>query len=266
VGVGVSATASPGRPRLLLGHDEAEIIDLLRGLFDAHGFAVEECRTLAGATARIDDVGVVVVACDRPLGQEIYRAAIARDRDLRRRFLFVADRIPAELTRAAERGRVVLLGDLPTLVASASAIAAQPDRRPPRLRLLLVEDDPEQRDPMADLLGALGFDVTAVAGGRAAIARLAEADFDVVLSDWTMADGDGAELHAWAAAQRPELVARLVFMTGGDIREVAARVGAEVIPKGQDSPELCRRLRDVAGAARLAAGTPPRGVELKPTR
>jgi DNA-binding NtrC family response regulator len=249
------------RASVVLVHDEPGIVDLLHGLFDAHGLAVDARATLDDALERIarDDFDVVVTAWDQALGLELYRRALEMRREVRHRFVFVIDEIPSRLADVAARGRLRRLDDLPGLLAAVDASVLRQRGTRARTRLLLVDGDPDQLAAMADLLAAEDFDVSTAPGARVAIALLERAAYDVVLSEWSMSDGSGDELHAWIATERPELLPALVFMTGGDVAAVSARVAVPVLPKGQDSPPLLAQLRRAPIDARFAIGTRRRG-------
>ena len=62
-----------------------------------------------------------------------------------------------------------------------------------RKRVLVVDDEPEIGRILAMILRAAGFDASAVEGGRAALARLAETPADLVILDVIMPDLDGFE-------------------------------------------------------------------------
>jgi two-component system CheB/CheR fusion protein len=82
--------------------------------------------------------------------------------------------------------------------AKTAAVAAEEPRADARLRILLVEDHHDTAEAMAELLGALGHEVT-VAGSVAAGLDAAERQggrFDLVLSDLGLPDGSGLELMA----------------------------------------------------------------------
>jgi CheY-like chemotaxis protein len=111
---------------------------------------------------------------------------------------------------------------------------------------------------MAHHLAELGFAVTALESGNAAIARLEAHDFDAILIDWYMPDGSGADLFRWIATFRPWLVDRCIFLSAGspeDVAEVAP--GRPVVPKGQDSDQLVTVLMHVARRGRRASEPPP---------
>ena len=60
--------------------------------------------------------------------------------------------------------------------------------------ILVVEDEPSIADLLALALGAAGHQVAVAGDGRAALRRLAEARYDLVLSDVMMPFLDGAGL------------------------------------------------------------------------
>jgi two-component system NtrC family sensor kinase len=90
-------------------------------------------------------------------------------------------------------------------------------------RALVVDDEPELGQMIARFLSGEGFAVEVAPGGREAIAKLAEDDFDLILSDLRMPDLDGPALHAWLAENRPHLVDRLGFLTGDTLGPAAVR-------------------------------------------
>ena len=62
-------------------------------------------------------------------------------------------------------------------------------------RILLVEDEDDLREVLAQALAADGHDVSAVADGHAALDALAEHDFDLLMLDIALGDGpDGVEI------------------------------------------------------------------------
>jgi two-component system NtrC family sensor kinase len=81
----------------------------------------------------------------------------------------------------------------------------------------VIDDEPEIADTLAELLERDGFDVTIARSGTEARARLAERDFDLLLSDLRMPDGDGPSLYTWIEAERPHLAGRIGFVTGDTI-------------------------------------------------
>ncbi len=60
--------------------------------------------------------------------------------------------------------------------------------------VLIVDDDPELRRFLAGELSVEGYAVEAVGSGQAALCRLREASWDLVLLDWTLPDFSGVEV------------------------------------------------------------------------
>jgi PAS domain S-box-containing protein len=99
--------------------------------------------------------------------------------------------------------------------------------RPARGHALVVDDEEEIADMLAELLEAQGFRVRLAASGAEAKRQLAARDFDLILSDLRMPDVDGPALHAWIAAERPALLDRLGFVTGDTLGPNAVRFLAD---------------------------------------
>ncbi|HVU05867.1 MAG TPA: response regulator [Polyangiaceae bacterium] len=98
-----------------------------------------------------------------------------------------------------------------------------PSTRPPvhrpKRRVLLVDDDPQVLTALERSL-AVAHDVTKALGGRAALAVLEkDANFDAIVCDLTMPDVDGVAVHQALGERHPELVGRLVVVTGGAITD-----------------------------------------------
>lgn len=80
------------------------------------------------------------------------------------------------------------------------------------LRILLAEDDRNTRDALVELLSAEDHEVDACARADAALARLEDATYDVLLTDLVMPGMTGLDLIAAARARQPSL--RCFIMTG----------------------------------------------------
>jgi DNA-binding response OmpR family regulator len=122
-----------------------------------------------------------------------------------------------------------------------------------RPRVLIVDDEPEIGRILALILGAAGFEATAVEGGRAALARIAQAPPDVVLLDVRMPGLDGFEVlrqvrESPATARLPVLM--LTANTGDAERTRAAELGADdFIAKPFEAADTVARVRAVLGRA-----------------
>jgi len=258
----------PRRRSILLLHHDGQLLDLLTRVFEARGFAVSlaatqmQARTVLSGDRPLD---VIVAGWDasHPLGGEVYKWALEHRYELRDRFVFVADEAPPEFDRlVAGRCLIVSAFETAEIIRVAEATARRPARSPSlpgdpswsdgsRPTLLLADDDPLVLTAMAELLESAGWAVTAVDSGNAAISALDQQEFDVILSDWYMANGSGGHVFQWIVTFRPWMVDRIVFVTErlGDAAAQGAP-GRPVFPKGADSAGLVEALRKIA---------PPRG-------
>ena len=80
------------------------------------------------------------------------------------------------------------------------------------VRILLAEDDESMRLYLARALERVGYHVTAVDRGTAAVPLIETERFDLLLTDIVMPEMDGIELAQKAGAVAPEM--RVMFITG----------------------------------------------------
>ncbi|MEO8275197.1 MAG: sigma-54 dependent transcriptional regulator [Thermoanaerobaculia bacterium] len=107
-------------------------------------------------------------------------------------------------------------------------------------RLLIVEDEPDQRRLLASLLAAEGYAVAQAGSLADALRELGRAPIDLVISDWRLPDGDGGELLARARAHSADVGFVLVTAYGTIARAVEAiRAGADdYLAKPFETPAL----------------------------
>jgi PAS domain S-box-containing protein len=155
------------------------------------------------------------------------------------------------------RGATFVL-DLPLAPAPATAVPAGPEPGAPGpLDILVVEDNEDARESLADLLTLSGHHVRLAASGRAGLTAAAAAPPDVLLCDLGLPDVSGLEV-----IQRLRTAGSAVFavaLTGyaqPDDRRLALSAGFDAhLSKPPELEELARLLRR-AGAT--AAPRPPR--------
>lgn len=130
--------------------------------------------------------------------------------------------------------------------------ASAPSRRG---HVLVVDDEPLVRSSMLRLLRSEN-DVVEAAGGKAAEAILAADDrFDVILCDLVMPEMSGMDLHGKLSATRPDLAARMVFVTGGAFTERAMAFLDAVTNARIDKPFDSGKVRElVRGMVRSRPG------------
>ena len=81
-------------------------------------------------------------------------------------------------------------------------------------RVLVVEDRSLIATLLADMLGLHGHTVDTVANGAMALRQLQERTYDLIVSDLQMPVLDGRGLYQELKRSRPDLVKRIVFVTG----------------------------------------------------
>jgi CheY-like chemotaxis protein len=262
------ATVSLGRPTVLVVHDDGDALDVLTRLFEASGFDVITAVTGFRAQAYLEadrKIDVVVAPWDftHLIGGDVYRWALQRRYDLRDQFVFLASEVPPEfdrivagrclavsMTRPGDVVRVALatIRRAESLELMRDAALATDANQP---TLLLAEDEPVLLAIMGELLGELGYAVTPVESGNAAIARMDLADFDVIVADWHMDDGNGGDVFRWLQARKPYLAGRVVFLSGDEGEEVGqVAPGRPMIRKGQDSAALLAVIREIVREVR----------------
>ncbi len=103
-------------------------------------------------------------------------------------------------------------------------VTEEPAAPTPRRRALIVDDEEEVAQILAELVERHGFDCTIMASGSAAMEHIrGDSRFDVVLCDIRMPDGDGPSFHDWLVTEAPHLARRIGFVTGDTLGPAAAR-------------------------------------------
>ena len=144
--------------------------------------------------------------------------------------------VRVSLPRAAEPPQVDAV--------QATAPVATSDQR---LAVLAVDDEPGVRAILAHLLAR--HDVTLAGSGREAIAALDERRFDVILCDMMMPDLTGMDVHAHVAAHAPELLDRMIFLTGGAFTDQARAFLAAPGRRSITKPFRAEEVREVVATA-----------------
>ena len=120
-------------------------------------------------------------------------------------------------------------------------------------RILVVDDEPAQRELVSGFLRKRGFEVDEAAGGQAALARFTQAPFDLVLTDQRMPDLSGLDLLQRLRAVTPE--AAVIVMTAYGTIETAVgaiKAGAtDYLSKPINLDELLHRIEQVRERQRL---------------
>src|SRR4029077_10803675 len=126
------------------------------------------------------------------------------------------------------------------------------------VRVLIVEDEEPVRRPMLRYLARKGAQVEEASEGAEALTVLRERPAAVILAGLRMPRMGGMELYAQLEEERPELAARVLFLSG-DVSQLAepgnAPVARErVLVKPLELAELERRILEFVVAARKGRG------------
>lgn len=116
------------------------------------------------------------------------------------------------------------------------------------LRVLLVEDDDDNRELMAEVLASAGYDVVSASSGAEGLKTLAERSVDVVVTDVGMPGMGGLEV-ARAAKQIAPTVPVVVVTGWAEREDIASARGKDVdavLIKPVDPDALTSAVSDVA--------------------
>jgi CheY-like chemotaxis protein/anti-sigma regulatory factor (Ser/Thr protein kinase) len=132
--------------------------------------------------------------------------------------------------------------DASHLSSSADAAEVPPSLTPPARTALVVDDEPDIGELLAEMLQKLGYRIDVKVSGDAAQVALTQRDYDVVLCDLRMPGLDGPALYDWMAEHRPHLCARTAFITADTLsassHRFLARAGRPVLEKPLVPTEL----------------------------
>jgi two-component system NtrC family sensor kinase len=152
-----------------------------------------------------------------------------------------------------EMGGAVFTITLPVCPDGATDDADGPSREviAGRRKILIVDDEAEIREILAEILSSAQHRVAAVSSGREALERLEAEHFDVILTDVRMPDLDGRALYREIERRWPERAARVVFVTGDSLASTlhvfANEVGRPVIEKPFVPREVRRIVAEIPG-------------------
>jgi PAS domain S-box-containing protein len=109
-----------------------------------------------------------------------------------------------------------------TLPADEEAPADEAPKNLDARRILVVDDEPDVAEIMAEILESVGHEVEIAHGGLAGLEALGQRDYDLIISDLRMPDLDGRALCERAEALKPGLSRRFLFLTGDTLSPMAS--------------------------------------------
>jgi two-component system, OmpR family, response regulator len=121
-----------------------------------------------------------------------------------------------------------------------------------KLPLLIIEDEPAVQVFLRTALERDGFRTVMAASGTEGLRLLQQQSFSGVISDMRTPGGvNGGDVHTWLSSNRPELVARMLFITGDIVNEetteILKRTGVPCIEKPFRVQELLAAVKQVIG-------------------
>ena len=124
------------------------------------------------------------------------------------------------ITLVSEKGHgATFTVQLPAAAPEVAAAAGAPPPEPvPRLRVLVVDDEPHILHYMRATLDAWGHDVEVATDGDDALERAVAEAFDLVITDLRMPRLGGREFYEALRGRAPDRAERLVFSTGDTVR------------------------------------------------
>ncbi len=106
---------------------------------------------------------------------------------------------------------------LPVAVEKEKKAAKAKSHRPRQKatgNILIVEDEPSIRAVLTRTISASGYQAQAVSDGKAALRKLAENVYDLLIVDLKMSGLSGRELYEIMKKSHPNMAKRVVFITG----------------------------------------------------
>lgn len=123
-------------------------------------------------------------------------------------------------------------------------------QRPPRV--LVVDDDPDTRLVLCDLLEKHGYECQTAENGMNAVEELIAIPIDVVITDYQMPVMNGLELIEWVARASRKKYPPVILLTGDlheSVRERATKGGVySILPKPFRIDDLLSTLEKAKGS------------------
>ena len=135
-------------------------------------------------------------------------------------------------------------------------------------RILLVEDDAEIVSALTEFLRAEGFWVENAAGQKEALQKIREREYDLLLVDISLADGNGYAVCAAARAEKEDIAVIFLTASADEYSTVAGLdMGADdYVVKPFRPRELVSRIRSVLRRRGRETRLEYRGLSVDPVR
>jgi DNA-binding NtrC family response regulator len=123
------------------------------------------------------------------------------------------------------------------------------------LPILLIEDEPSIMALVSATLERSGYEVACIESGAEALRLLEKGEYLGVVSDMRTPGGvDGAQVHTWISEHRPDLIDKVVIITGDYANEETVttlrKIGALYLEKPFRVQDLIAAVEKTMGKAR----------------
>ncbi|MEM7429158.1 MAG: PAS domain S-box protein [Pseudomonadota bacterium] len=132
--------------------------------------------------------------------------------------------------------RLPVFGGEESAAVEPAPPSVEPDPPASNMRVLVVDDESDVGETVADHLSTLGYDCSVAENGEAALALIGDHEFAFVLSDIRMPVLDGPGLYREAATRWPGIEKRIGFITGDTLSPAASKFLAESNAPTIDKP------------------------------
>ena len=117
-----------------------------------------------------------------------------------------------------------------------------------KLPLLVIEDESAVMSFLRAALERNGYQIVGASSGAEGLKLLESGSYMGVISDMRTPGGvSGADVHAWIRANRPELLHRILFITGDTVNQetmsILEKTGAPCIEKPFRVSQLLRSIK-----------------------
>jgi CheY-like chemotaxis protein len=126
-------------------------------------------------------------------------------------------------------------------------------------RILLVEDDADQRTALVGILRAEGYDVVEATSAEEAIELLPRHHFDLMIADYQLTGATGSWLARVATSTTRPASLRALLVTGRD--DITETHGLKVLRKPLDVPRFLSEVRQALSVDPVHAARPEDAIE-----
>lgn len=143
---------------------------------------------------------------------------------------------------------IITREDFSTLYKSGDDSKGEVRDSTDKKRILIVDDEEEQRDVIRHILMSR-YLCSGVGTGEEAIHRLENEAFDMVICDVKMPGIDGPALYEWISAHRPNMKNHILFSTGDILgpraEKIIKNIGSNYIIKPYNVEELLKKVSNI---------------------